>query len=148
MQTFITDHNVSIAAKNLDNTRLGKQRVEALQIFECLEVPESKSYQNKSMRNHKAVQMWEGYSKFLIEVYVAEILYQWQEVRGFNNSKCFTKYMKYRNIVGEYPIIRPHWITDEFIEAHRSNLIAKYPGFYRPLFPNTKDGLEYIWPKG
>jgi len=146
MQTFITHKNMAISAKNLDNKRLGKQRVEALQIFECLMVKESKSYKNKSMRNHKAVKMWKGYEKFLLEVYITEILFEWQIIRGFKNIKCLSKYKKYMKYTEKQSLVKPLWITNEFIESHRSSLIEKNPQHYKTLFPNTIEKVKCIWP--
>jgi hypothetical protein len=145
MQTFITDHDMAISASNLDDKRLGKQRVEALQIFECLVVKETR------WKNHPVVKMWKGYEGYLLNVYLYNILSEWEIGRGFNNEKCKAKFILYQNLITrrirtEYTI--PLWITDKFIETHRSNLIRKNPEHYKPLFPNTKEGLEYIWPKG
>jgi hypothetical protein len=33
-------------------------------------------------------------------------------------------------------------------ESHRSRLIAKAPELYRPVFPGTPEGLDYVWPGG
>jgi hypothetical protein len=153
MQTFITDHNMAVSASNLDDKRLGKQRVEALQIFECLMVKETR------WKNHPAVKMWKGYDGFLLNNYIKSILFEWEYNRKFRNEKCRNKYNYYveeyyikvheRNKwipINQMNFVKPYWITDEFIEAHRSNLIRKDPGHYRPLFPNIKEGLEYIWP--
>ena len=60
MQTFITDFDMAQNAKKLDDKRLGKQRIEALQIANCLLVKESR------WKNHPAVKMWKGYERFLI----------------------------------------------------------------------------------
>nr|BFF11706.1 hypothetical protein GCM10025699_30090 [Microbacterium flavescens] len=41
----------------------------------------------------------------------------------------------------------PRWLGDAaFHLAHRSNLVRKDPGFYRPLFGGIPDDLPYIWP--
>ena len=144
MQTFITDHDMEISAHNLDDKRLGKQRVEALQIFECLMVKETR------WKNHPAVKMWKGYESFLLLKYLYPILHEWENVRGFKNLKCKLKWVRYQENydVSFYSIIiKPPWITNEFIEAHRSNLIRKDANFYKPLFPSTKEDLKYIWPK-
>ena len=143
MQTFITDFDMEQNAKNLDNKRLGKQRVEALQIADCLLVKESR------WKNHPAVKMWKGYEGFLILEYLREILIEWEE-RGFKNEKCREHWGKFKNIIfnGDKKIIynEPFWLKSDFIETHRSNLIRKNREYYKKLFPNTKEGLEYIWP--
>jgi len=42
---------------------------------------------------------------------------------------------------------RPPWLGDEaFHAAHRSNLLRKEPAWYRPLWPEEPDDLDYVWP--
>lgn len=142
MNTFITDHNIVKSAKNLDNRRLGKQRVEAIQIANCLLVKESR------WKNHPAVKMWKGYEKYLVQTYLFEILWEWSH-RGFKNLKCLEHFENlYYNFSKNLVWEKPYWLTNEFIEAHRSNLIKKNSEYYKPLFPNTKEDLGYIWPLG
>jgi hypothetical protein len=31
-------------------------------------------------------------------------------------------------------------------DSHRSALVRKDPGHYRPLFPDVPDDLPYVWP--
>ena len=144
MNTFITDFDMAQNARNLDDKRLGKQRVEALQIAECLLIKKSR------WKNHPAVRMWRGYERYLIDPYLLFILNEWEH-RRFKNWRCYEKYLHFKYIILDgmtFPhyVKRPPWITEEFIESHRSNLIRKKPEHYRPLFPHTKEGLEYIWP--
>lgn len=141
MQTFIIDYNPNISAASLDNKRLGKQRVEALQIADCLLNKESRWV------NHPAVKMWRGYEPYLVKVYILTIMNEW-ESRGFKNTKCAEWWQKLYQIVRNQRIKVPEWLDDNFIEAHRSNLIRKLPEFYSSKFPNTESGLEYIWPAG
>jgi len=129
-------------AKNLDNRRLGKQRIEGLQIASCLLEKETR------WKNHPAVKMWGGYEGFLINYYLEEIFKEW-ELKGFKNDKCELWYEKLKFISNNQIVIlilKPAWLTSEFIEAHRSNLIRKDYDFYKSLFPNTIEGLSYIWP--
>ena len=88
MQTFLPFMDIEKSAKCLDTKRLGKQRVEALQIFECLMVKETR------WKNHPAVKMWKGYEGFLLYEYLNKILNEWEQVRGFNNEKCSIKYLQ------------------------------------------------------
>lgn len=42
----------------------------------------------------------------------------------------------------------PPWLGDPaFHTAHRSNLIRKWPDFYRGRFPDVPDNLPYVWPE-
>lgn len=141
MQTFITNFNLTQSAQNLDNKRLGKQRVEAIQIARCLLVKENR------WDSHPAVKMWRGHESILL-LYIYVHIYEWHFVRGFKSEKCIDYYNELTSIHssnGKY-YSSPPWLTKEFIEAHRSNLIRKLPEHYKPLFPNTKEGLPYIWP--
>ena len=54
MQTFITSIDFKLCARVLDRQRLGKQRVEVLQILQTL-LGESTGW-----RNHPCVRMWKG----------------------------------------------------------------------------------------
>jgi hypothetical protein len=129
-------------AKNLDNKRLGKQRLESIQIASCLLIKETR------WKNHPAVKMWKGNEHYLIHVYLCEILTEWIK-RGFKNEKCEQHYFnlveicKYQGIEN---CNKPKWVSADFIESHRSNLLRKDYNFYISKFPDTKLGLEYIWP--
>jgi hypothetical protein len=139
MQTFITDYNPNISARTLDSKRLGKQRVEALQIADCLLIKESR------WKSHPAVKMWKGYESYLIKVYLVSIFLEWEK-RGYKNTKCDIWWQKLYKKVKNTKIIYPKWITDDFIKSHRSNLIRKNENHYSHIFQNIPNNLEYIWP--
>jgi hypothetical protein len=142
MQTFLIDFDMDKNAKSLDNKRLGKQRLESLQIASCLLEKETR------WKNHPAVKMWKGYENYLMMEYISAIFSEWEN-KGFKNEKCKIWYDRLMFFINNQIFIfikKPDWLTEEFIESHRSNLIRKNKEFYRPLFPNTKEGLEYIWP--
>jgi hypothetical protein len=41
----------------------------------------------------------------------------------------------------------PPWLGDEELHrSHRAALVRKDPEFYRPLFGDVPDDLEYVWP--
>lgn len=138
MQTFITDHNLKASARNLDQKRLGKQRVEAIQILRTL------LGLKQGWSNHPAVKMWRGYEPFLLYRYLVSIMDEWKR-RGYKNTKCDEHFEKLSKIVPRDNIVRPSWITDDFIEAHRSNLVKKNEFVYGPLFPNVNENLDYVW---
>jgi hypothetical protein len=134
MQTFLPYKSFKKSAKALDNRRLGKQRVETLQILKALSID---SY---GWKNHPAVKMWKGYEPALIE-YGTEICNEWL-LRGFKDT-CKEKIRAFSN---NQSIIYPEWITSDFITTHRSNLIRKAPEYYQKLWPGIPSNLEYIWP--
>ncbi len=130
------------SASLLDRQRLGKQRVEAIQIARILVgiTPDSR------WRNHPAVKMWQGYEAYLVWEYLVSHVVEWAK-RGYKNTKCLKHLAKLGvATLDQLPASKPPWIDCDFIESHRSNLIAKNEMLYGMLFPNTKRGLEYLWP--
>lgn len=79
MQTFLPLPSLSKSAKALDWKRLGKQRVECLQILRILHSRDSGGYVN-----HPAVLMWKGYEEALAAYYNCCIR-EWIS-RGYNNN--------------------------------------------------------------
>lgn len=134
MQTFLPYKDFQKCAECLDYRRLGKQRVETLQILRTL------NGEGKGWENHPAVLMWEDYLEALVE-YGVIICQEWIN-RGYRDS-CLDKIVA--QSWGDV-VVMPPWLTDEFCLAHQSNLVRKNPTFYRPLFPNVPDNLSYIWP--
>ena len=59
LQTFLPFPDFAASANALDQRRLGKQRVEALQVLRALTTP------GYGWRHHPAVRMWKGYEEAL-----------------------------------------------------------------------------------
>lgn len=139
MQTFLPYEDFRQSAESLDNLRLGKQRVENLQIMQALLFGRGWLY-------HPAVRMWRGYARALLN-YQEKICFEWIE-RGFKDT-CYVKTSNlYFDTAGfDEPHVFPHWLGDHaFHISHQSNLVRKDPRFYRRRFPNVPDNLPYIWP--
>jgi hypothetical protein len=139
MQTFLPYKDPIESAKVLDNKRLGKQRVEAIQIARSL------LGITDGWKNHPAVKMWKGYEPYLIKVYLKNIMDEW-EMRGFKNEKCYDHYLNLLKIVDNKRPIRPHWLSEIVCQSHRSRLIQKKPEHYANIFEGTPHDLEYVWP--
>ncbi|MCW2811959.1 MAG: hypothetical protein JWP61_2417 [Friedmanniella sp.] len=133
----------------LDLRRLGKQRVEVIQIVRALTVP------GYAWSSHPAVLMWKGYEEALGR-YGLVACGIWTE-HGFNDT-CAATITADLEAVG-IAVIRdysglaasgslPPWLADPAVTmSHRSALLRKDPGHYGPLFPpDTPTGLEYVWP--
>ena len=136
MQTFLPLPNFAASAACLDNRRLGKQRVETLQILKALTIP------NYGWRNHPAVKMWKGHTGALT-LYGIAICQEWIK-RGFNDT-CAEKIAAF----GSSDIIleMPSWLgNDEFHASHRSNLLRKEPDHYRQFKWTDGPDLPYVWP--
>jgi hypothetical protein len=115
----------------LDNRRLGKQRVEALQILNTL------TGKSKGWINHPAVQQWKGYEGAL-SYYGWIMCVEWIH-RGFN-STIHEKFCPF--LYGSLP----PWLGNEkFHKSHRSNLTRKYPEWYSKFWQEDPT-LPYFWP--
>lgn len=145
MQTFFPYKDPQKIAQCLDTKRLGKQRVEAIQIAKaCL--------YGGGWKSHPIVKMWKGYEKYLLKIYLWEMMVEWVR-RGYNNYKCLQEYLNIifsdDNLFFDYePIKKPKWINNNrLIRSYRSNLVRKDPAHYRKYFPEVPDSLEYVWYK-
>ena len=153
-----------MSAKVLDNKRLGKQRVEALQILRtlrkgpqiCTECSYPFSYgccggygkpKTTPWYNHPAVRMWKGYEIALM-YYMHAMCYEWVVNRGYKDT-CWVKAIE----VGFRPpntgveIIMPPWLgNDLFHLSHQSNLLRKNKEHYKKFFFGIPDDYSYVWP--
>lgn len=120
--------------------RLGKQRVENLQIMSSLIL-------GTGWSNHPAVQMWEGYEKAFM-LYQEAICNEWTS-HGYRDT-CYDKTLDVFLLTDRAtsPVVYPHWLGWTEIHAgYQSNLIRKNPEFYRPIFGDElPDDLPYYWP--
>ena len=149
MQTFLPVPDFRESARMLDSPRLGKQRVETLQVLRALELPDY------GWTSHPVVHMWRGRTAALV-VYGLATVEVWRE-RGFADST--------RTLIAEFAPdaagatqeelaragMLPSWVGDEAVHrSHRSNLLAKDPDFYRPQFRPRfgaePEDLPYLWP--
>lgn len=147
MQTFFPLESLFETAECLDYRRLGKQRVECLQILKAIKTGSG------GWSNHPAVKMWKGYTASL--VYYASIMcFEWC-TRGYEENvfkelirefpvECNCIYLQTMNI---YAIEKPPFVGDtEFHDSHKSNLLRKNPAFYGKYNWNVEPNLPYIWP--
>ncbi|MFD1721045.1 MSMEG_6728 family protein [Amnibacterium endophyticum] len=147
MQTFLPSADFAESAASLDSARLGKQRVETLQILRALVLP------TYGWQRHPAVTMWRGHVPALT-AYGLAVVDEWRE-RG-NADAVREQLLEFAPEVAGRSQQRlaveglmPDWLGDFAVhESHRSKLIAKDPGFYLPRFPGTPLGLDYVWPEG
>jgi hypothetical protein len=145
MQTFLPYPSFAESARVLDGPRLGKQRVETLQILRALLVP------TYGWQRHPVVQMWRGHVPGLT-AYGLAMTDEWL-ARGHADT-VRPQLVEFAPAVDGLPQeelaargLLPPWIGDEAVhESHRSRLIAKNPGFYEGVFPGTRRDLEYVWP--
>jgi hypothetical protein len=146
MQTFLPYPSFERTARVLDVRRLGKQRVEALQVLRAQHVP------NYGWRHHPAAKMWRGHDEALVS-YGVTICREWIR-RGHRDTVL-------EQLVGLAPDgevlpqaelrrrgLLPPWLGNRaFHRAHQSSLVRKDPELYRAAFPNVPDDLPYVWPE-
>jgi hypothetical protein len=131
VQTFLPYPSFYDSAKCLDYRRLGKQRIEAYQIFRTL------SGLSHGWARHPAVRMWHGHKDALTE-YMNACITEWV-LRGYKNS------ISRRHTYG--PVTMPIWIGDKkFHSSHRSNLLRKFPEHYSKFGWTEPTDLKYFWP--
>jgi len=136
MQTFVPEDTPERIAGTLDFRRLGKQRVEVLQILRAL------TGGSHGWRTHPATVMWADNPGGLAH-YGVTICDHWVEL-GYKDT-CRDKIA---GIVTPDPDDLPWWWGHaQVMESHRSNLIRKDPGFYERLWPGTPRDLPYLWPR-
>jgi len=143
MQTFLPFPDFQQSAAALDRVRLGKQRVEALQILRALVIPEY------GWRSHPAVRMWMGHVPALT-MYGLAMVDEWTARGGEDTTREkimeFAPQAAHPDYAAKIPM--PPWLGEpDFHLSHRSRLIAKDPRFYTKAFPGTDPDLEYVWPE-
>jgi hypothetical protein len=139
VQTFLPFRNFRESADVLDTARLGKQRVEALQVLRAIVLP---SY---GWQTHPAMQMWRGYVPALTR-YALDMVDAWTEQGHPDTTRALiTEFAP--EAATDVPLALPSWLGNEALHlSHRSNLVRKAPEIYAPLFPGVPDNLPYVWP--
>lgn len=137
MQTFMPEPCFQLSAQRLDNKRLGKQRVEAKQIYLALTVP------GYGWQHHPAVKMWRGYLDALA-AYGHAMCAEWMK-RGFRDGMEQWFIDHYMLDSGDCPV--PEWMFDErVIRSHRGSLIRKDPAWYGRYQWQDATFTGYYWP--
>lgn len=145
MQTFLPFPDFAESAAVLDDRRLGKQRVETLQILRALHLP------GYGWSTHPAVTMWRGHTDALVTYGVA-IVDEWV-ARGHADSTRagIAEFVHPIDPLPQHALeatgALPPWLGDDALHrSHRSNLVRKDPDHYGPAFPGTPGDLDYVWP--
>ena len=129
----------------LDDLRLGKQRVETMQVLRALVYPTYRGW-----KNHPATRMWRGFTAALV-AYGIEVCAEWSR-RGRADAVRDALLTFTGGVVPGVRALRregalPPWLGWEPVHvSHRSSLVRKDPGHYRGYFPDVPDDLPYVWP--
>jgi hypothetical protein len=143
MQTFLPYSNFQKSAQCLDYKRLGKQRVEAWQIYLVL------TKEKYGWKNHPIVKMWKGYEQALL-YYGKCICIEWIK-RGYKDTLLikFEKELEKEYCeedIEDYMYNKPFWLGNQkFHSAMRSNLLRKNKEWYSQFGWKEPDNLPYIW---
>lgn len=139
MQTFLPFPDFEESAFSLDSKRLGKQRVETLQIMSAL-------LTGKGWVNHPATKMWAGYEWSLLQ-YQEAVCDEWTRNGGYKDTCLAKTRALYHEHRGDDRGHDPWWLRlDSFHLSHQSNLIRKDSKYYAPQFPGVPPDLPYFWP--
>jgi hypothetical protein len=141
MQTFLPYPSFRESARVLDRARLGKQRVEGLQLLRAVTIP------TYGWQHHPATMMWRGYVPALAK-YTLVMADEWiAQGRPDTVREQALLFAPEVDESEEDQLELPRWIGDEELHrSHQSNLIRKDPDWYGPLFPGVPADLPYIWP--
>jgi Pyrimidine dimer DNA glycosylase len=149
MQTFLPCRGFTDSARVLDPRRLGKQRVETIQVLRALTVA------GYGWRHHPAAAMWAGYEEALVR-YGLAVCGVWCDIG--NPDTCATtlvddlsRTIGQRSVRTEEELSAagelPPWLGEEaFHRSHQAALVRKDPDHYRRYFPDVPDDLPYVWP--
>ena len=142
MQTFLPYPDFKQSAQCLDRARLGKQRVEVLQMLRAL-FGETKGY-----RRHPATLMWSNSIDSLVD-YGTAMCEEWIS-RGYRDS-CLEKIQSFKGVAIS---VEPEWMGGPIHASHRAALLHKDFEWYSkfkwqesPLEPLGSGSLPYFWPK-
>ncbi|WP_170970343.1 MSMEG_6728 family protein [Nocardioides jishulii] len=148
MQTFLPYADFEASARALDPKRLGKQRVETIQIVRALTRP------GYGWAHHPAVLMWTGFEEALGR-YGFVCCDVWTE-QGFGDTCAATlagdlaaagvDRVRTQSELASAGALPP-WLGDEEVHrSHRSSLLRKDPDHYGEHFTDVPDDLPYVWP--
>lgn len=145
MQTFLPYADLDASMAVLDQARLGKQRVETLQVLRASLLP------TYGWQSHPVTRMWRGYLSGLAAYGLANVR-EWVARGHVDTTAALIREFAPRvDGLSQADLERhgllPPWFGDENVHrSHRSNLIRKDEEFYAPLFPGTPADLDYVWP--
>ena len=140
MQTFIpTGEDFLRTAVILDRQRLGKQRVEGLQILNTL------TGRSTGWSNHPAVKMWRGHEESLAH-YTLTMCNVWI-AKGYKDTIREKIKDMFPTLTPAHLVCPPSWLGEDKVTlSHRSNLIRKKPEYYGLFWPEVQPDLPYVWP--
>jgi len=139
LNTFLPYKSFVKSAKCLDYKRLGKQRIEAWQIYLAL------TKEDYGWKNHPIVKMWRGYELALL-YYGFFVSYEWIQ-RGYKDNMC-DRFINEMKKIGTKYMYMPFWLgSKKFHASMKSNLLRKDKKWYSQFGWKVKNNLPYYWIK-
>ena len=148
MQVFIPYPDIKRSVQSLDYRRLGKQRVECLQINNALEYRKTNNLfkengKKRGWLNHKCTLMWVGKEQFL-RLYAIACCEEWK-ARGYTDN-LMPRFKAQFAASTQFPFVPEWWGNAAIHKSHRSMLVQKLPEHYSQVFTDyDSDNPEYVW---
>jgi hypothetical protein len=148
VQTFLPYPDFAASAAVLDDRRLGKQRVEAMQVLRAV------TRMTYGWQRHPAVRMWSAHPE-AVAAYGLAMCDEW--VGRGRADTCADAIVDDLAEAGQAPArsqgelarlhLLPAWLGDQRLHrSHQAALVRKDPDRYRRLFPNVDPTTPYFWP--
>ncbi len=163
MQTFLPLPDMRASMRTLDRARLGKQRVEGVQILR------TRLGISSGWVRHPAVRMWEGH-EWALARYVGFACLEWQ-ARGYTDNlwrvpalllglldpadvpadapetvRAAAVWRTFQPPLARGPGLPPWWGEPRLHGSHRSRLLAKDFAHYSQFDWTETPGQDYYWP--
>lgn len=150
MQTFAPTTDIQEIAWLLDYRRLGKQRVECLQILKALDalrtgdlymIDKRGRKRKRGWLSHPCTLMWRGHEGYLA-LYAHAMCEQWIQ-RGHHDTIQHRFTARIESATDTSP---PSWWGREDVHySHRCQLVRKDPEYYGRMFVDADPSVEYVW---
>lgn len=145
VNTFVVADTPEECARLLDKLRLGKQRVEGMQIIDVLTSLENGiKVKNNAYVNHTATKMWSGYIPAL-KYYVNCMIREWIKRGCVNTMTIYDD--------EEVSDVMPWWFKTKYLQmSHQMALLKKEYEYYESIFTFTVYEMRdyflrgYVWP--
>jgi len=144
MQTFLPYPSYSQTAMCLDNKRLIKQILEAVQIFNVIKNPLAKGWQK-----HPAVNQWRNHPGQLMSYAVCMCHEYTNRFNKIHKYDAQIKNYLMNNMIGPSPKFR---FNVNYLDNHKAILLGKDFSYYKYYWPNIHPAIKtngkwpYIWP--
>lgn len=146
MQVFLPYANFRTTAQHLDMKRLGKQRVECMQIVSAVTGVKVQAYANglevvkagPGWRNHPITKLWAPHLPYLVN-YACEMCDEWVR-RGYKDTTKNKIQLigSHQSLSTPGRVTKPPFLGDQqFLDVYKKILILKDPHFYIPSFGVT-----------